>query len=461
MKLAIWLAIPLLVLTASRAAAEQPGCNEQQIELTFDARTGQWSDITGNCRKFVTFDDQRRPKVKAKRDQKIKVRIIGVNPLLYSARFGEVTLTPIAAEKDLQSLLGLLGSIVSTAAQPMVTGGGSEGCTGGPLIEALAPLRKSLLKLDADRMLLLAAAQALEFEGATANVNAPEVARDLLLRQFAAVRNAVTHHPTDDCIDEVTKVLDKQGDVVKALSLLLVAVEMACEQTSNDPAARCTAHDLKGHTFQLRRKIRMPDLVLATPWNRTATYPIKVAQDYLSPAIATRLPKEMSTSLTIQDARATRLDVSVGILNVFSREAQRATWIVAPTPDDPSRKVVTKSTADSFVGVPSLIASYEFPPWACCGFRVELGSSLNTAKPAGFVGAGFSVFSSLRVGFGIAAIRIPKLVGDGPQEEASASTDQIKTKQVWTFEHPDEGWKKLNWYVSLSLSFSGLSLFNR
>jgi hypothetical protein len=100
--------------------------------------------------------------------------------------------------------------------------------------------------------------------------------------------------------------------------------------------------------------------------------------------------------------------------------------------------------------VPALIGTYAFTranAQRASRPMLEFGASLNTKKPAWFVGGGVAV-GGLRLGIGGVLARTTAL--DGQTERTPvADTSAIRTKTVW-----DGGL-----YFSFGLSLSSLTLF--
>ena len=109
----------MFVLAATVRPARADDC-AGPLKLQFDAATAKW-EVTNTepaCKDLVEMDINSKPTAYVGKSMQVQVTIIHVNPLLYSARFGEITLESISIEKDLASLFLSVGAFIQTLLKP-------------------------------------------------------------------------------------------------------------------------------------------------------------------------------------------------------------------------------------------------------------------------------------------------------------------------------------------------------
>jgi hypothetical protein len=205
----------------------------------------------------------------------------------------------------------------------------------------------------------------------------------------------------------------------------------------------------------VRAAIYVPDDDTPPLWSRIRTFPLTISPQA---AIKTELgyddADDVSSSYKIGHRQSTLFGVGVGLTLT---PLASPTWKAVPAPGDPARKVVGRTGADIRSGQVALFANYRLlqavAP-ATAGWivkpGVEAGIAASTDNPGAFLGASFEVLRALRIGVGVTRQRVKALDGQIEGVTIVGSTDEIKTRDVFTNAR----------YVSITFALDTLSLFS-
>ncbi|MGE3344744.1 MAG: hypothetical protein AB7L71_15045 [Vicinamibacterales bacterium] len=439
----------LAVLTAILALPSEGLAQCASVDVTFDAQTGTWSERAGCV--VVQPDANGRPTLFVGTHQRVTVTVTGVNPLLYSARVGEISTTPIPSEDALAELLALVGSIVKGGALKA-----SGVASPAPRLElAVATLWQSIRTLEDERLAIVRMAQTLEFTGGEVTVTGTSKKSDEWAEEFKAVRTEMQEflkaNPwlRNDAVDLAQQLVANETAVIKTVADLRVLLRPMCQSTG---ASDCDGDALARRDVKAKKEIRLPPIQRETRWNRSATYPITIARDSaLADLVATSLPAEIATSMTLAPPEASTIAVQVGLLTA---SIDSPSWSAVADPGNPAQKIVTKTTTDRYRATPALIGSWAITPKNAAKKvhgLFEFGASLAPERPAWFLGGGLAVGSVLRIGAGGVIGRVNALEDSNDLGKAVEDSDAIRTTKRWA----------PGFYWTLSLSLGGLPFFSR
>lgn len=452
----------ILLALCCRPAAAFAGC--PALTLVFNATSGEWSVLEAGCRSLADFDENGRPKLFIGKTVKVSVRIVEVNPLIYTAAYGDVTVEDIASLKELQALALVGGNLIGAGINPAAADLSVTENRNAELERAVRAAAAAVKVLDQERGDIVRAAQTLEF-APEVTVRAPSrpyadwwpLYRELQAQYDREIENRDAAEAainagrlkiedaeiaSDAVLKQAETLLKSASDIMKSAATLHLAMKPLCGRQACAP----------GQSVTMTRIIVMPDIVRAARWDKVATYPIKIARNgLLADQLATRMPKEVATSLKIASPTASLLGVDVGLMTASYGSA---TYAAVVDPANPAQKRVTRTDDGRFTAVPALIGTYAFTQAnARRPIRVlaEFGGSVKTDKPAWLVGPGVSFGGVLRVGAGLSAGRIKVLDGQQDGVTVVESKDAIKTKGAWT----------KGWYWSFGVTIAPVHFFKQ
>lgn len=450
----------LLVTGVTPPAAAAPAA----CRLTFDAAAAVWRDAAASCTGVrIDRDVNGIPTLYVSKTQQVEIDVVNINPLLYVASIGDVTLKDVDQLKDLASLFLQFGGLFG-----MVAAGDRPPGGGAPVPAILAQLRMSLrdvgtrmTKFHEQEAAMLGAIQQMEFAANPAGVcmvvpsdtiEQWSTALAALRRDYDVVsspdRDPLFSTPESkkarsDAEDQAKTILDKERDLMKTVAGGQV-VKARAERSADYKA--CSAGGLS-----VGRRIVVA-AVVRDEWSKVASFPLKIAkQSPYDDAIVTSTPNEITTTFKLTSRQASLLGIGLGLTgsNIVA-----PSWSAATDPKNPSQKVVTRTAEEARAAVTTLMASYAFTEATASRMvrpLLEFGASVQSSKPGGFVGFGVAVAKYVRLGVGITGQRVNALNGQIEDVTVVGSNDDIKTKSVWNG----------GWYWSFGLTLSGLPLFSR
>jgi len=453
----------LAMLFVGGAAQAAPGA-PPTCRLTFDAAAAVWQDAAAACTGVrLERDVNGIPTLYVSKTQQVEIDVVNINPLLYVASIGEVTLKDVDQLKDLAALFLQFGGLFGMAAS------GDKAPGPGPALPTIvAELRKSLRDVESrmttfheQEAAMLAAVQQMEFASHPEKVcmAVPTDTLEAWSTALAALRHdydVVSSPDKDplfttpeskkargDALDQAKAILDKERELMKTV---------AGGQVVKARAQRSADHqDCDGGGIQVGRRIVVA-AVVRDEWSKVASFPLKIAkQSPYADAIVTSTPNEIATTFKLTSRQASLLGVGLGMT---SSTIVSPSWSAATDPKNPAQKVVTRTGEEARAAVTTLMASYAFTEATASRTvrpLLEFGASVQSSKPGGFVGFGVAVAKYVRLGIGVTGQRVNALNGQTEDVTVVAGNDDIRTKSAW----------KGGWYWSFGLTLSGLPLFSR
>lgn len=445
--------IAILTIAACAVAGEAAA----QCRLEFNARTAVWTRTgPAPCPSIaVDVDINGVPTLYLDKSQTLDLVITDINPLMYVASIGEVTLEDIPQVKDLAALFLQFGGLITQLR--------AEGDVAPTLKSALLAVQRLMTAFGREEALLLSQVQQLEFSPSvsiappTARLAAWTSALQTLRVQFdqarsdhlvARARNAAERDANKDAMEKAEAILDKERDILKAVAAAKIFATRACMAAAGSSA--CNGDD-PGGPYTVSRVLRLGQ-VQRDRWSKIATFPIAIKrQSPYDASLVSSLPDAIASKFRLTSTQSALLGIGVGVVttNVVS-----PTWSAAADPANPAQKVVTRTGENDRIAIKSLVASYAFTGrTASMPVRplLEFGTSLETKAPGAFVGIGFAVAKYLRLGIGVTGQRINALNGQTEGVTVVAEDAAIKTKNRW----------KAGIYWSFGLSLTDLPLFSR
>lgn len=438
-------ALALVLATCAPVPAAAAG----PCEIVFDARRQQW-DLAA-CAGKTDVDINGRPTIFVDRNTQVTVTVTEINPLLYTATVGEITVEKIAVLEDLATIaLGvgapLRASIRALAVRP------PDLAAPNPFDEAVFRLKTDIRLFLAEEAALIAAVQQLEF-AASAVVRAPTARLAAWNRRISTLREEFENdrllpppQQNTQAQAEAEPLLEGAASILQAVATAKLIAQRACVAAG----ATCPAEPAGSFTV-VRRAVAWKGS-RAAAWDEFATYPLTIARQSLyENKIVTDQPEKIETTFRIGSRQGALFGAGIGLTN--ARLADPVFAAVAD-PADATRKLVTQTGSSERSAIPALLATYAFTHktagWPARPL-LEFGTSIDTDAPGVFAGVGIGLGRYIRVAIGTSYQRVTALDGQAEDETVVADNDAIKTRDVW-----DTGR-----YWSVSFNISGLPFFKQ
>ena len=453
----------MAVLAAALAIV--PAKAMAQCTLTFNARAQEWT--LKDCERKTDVDVHGTPTLFVSASTPVTVIVQDVNPLLYAASIGTITIEKIEVLESLQSIALAAGpvfvDILSTTGlrtwhvDRLTRRAEARQSAATPLETAIANLKDALSIFLGEEAALIAETQRLEFHP-TVTVTAPEKTLAAWSALFATLRKELGDaerqaNPLQaDQRKEASALLDKSGAILKAVATAKLMIRRACLSSTPAGSQDCSTEPASGAKFTVGRTLRPWTGTRATSWDEIATYPLTIArQSHYASNVVTDLPEKLETKFRLASRKGSLLGASLGLTNA---DVEDPTFGAVADPASPDRKLVTRTGRSQRSGVVSLLGTYAFThrteAWALRPMA-EFGTTVDTDRPAVFGGGAVGLGRYVRLGFGVTRQRVKAL--DGQTEGVTVVADEkaIKTHDVW----------KNGRYWSLTVSISSLPFFSK
>jgi hypothetical protein len=450
---------------------------KDEADLTYDHRLGTWT-VTPRDDFEMAAGYPGAPTVFVPKGQKVKVRIVNTNPLLFAITSVSVKEEDTQLLKSLQDLASLLGKVVGAALQvkaPLAAGAGKACDT--TVVGAAIKILKASLDGVSKQLAALAAAKAMAMDllqrgefidlpanaynrsiwnlpNVPANVNQPPPPLTTKINEvalaFSELRTAKEDLESLPC--DLSQVAGVE-QILKAADDLLAKSDDARKAAANLEAFDQRRYAAAAHEWQ----IDVPAPATGVRWDKSQEYTVELKADspYVGDIARNPQLKDVTLTYTVRWRGESVLGVSVGVTYT---PLEDHTWAALPLPSDPTKLSPQVKTTETRAGQLALFLNWravqtfwpETRKWKAKP-GIEVGATLNTDKLGAYVGASLEVLKVLRIAYGRTWQRVTVLDGQVAGVTVVQSEADVRTRQTFT----------PSWYASFSFALDSLTLFKK